>query len=98
MRMIMLATMLAVVTPAAYAQTYQPAPAQSTPAYPSTRPATYGGPSATDGADATSGKAVGQPASDQPDPDNCGTPDEPKPCPPMPSRPLRHYPVNRPGQ
>ena len=27
-----------------------------------------------------------------PDPGNCGTPGEPKPCPPMPRHPLRHYP------
>lgn len=26
-----------------------------------------------------------------PNPGNCGTPDEPKPCPPMPKHPLRHY-------
>ena len=28
--------------------------------------------------------------------ENCGTPDEPKPCPPMPRHPLPHYPGNRP--
>ena len=27
--------------------------------------------------------------------ENCGTPDEPKPCPPMPRRPLSHYPNNK---
>lgn len=26
---------------------------------------------------------------------NCGTPDEPKPCPPMPRHPLSYYPPNR---
>jgi hypothetical protein len=31
----------------------------------------------------------------QPDPQNCGTPDEPKACPPMPRRPLSYYPANR---
>ena len=31
----------------------------------------------------------------QPDPANCGTPDEPKSCPPMPRRPLNYYPDNR---
>ncbi len=30
-----------------------------------------------------------------PDPENCGTPDEPKPCPPMPRHPLPYYPDNR---
>jgi hypothetical protein len=38
---------------------------------------------------------VGAPASTQLSPDNCGTPDEPKSCPPMPRRPLNHYPANR---
>lgn len=28
-------------------------------------------------------------------PENCGTPDEPKPCPPMPRVPLPYYPPNR---
>jgi len=28
-------------------------------------------------------------------PENCGTPDEPKPCPPMPRVPLQYYPANR---
>ncbi len=27
--------------------------------------------------------------------ENCGTPDEPKPCPPMPRVPLPYYPANR---
>jgi hypothetical protein len=31
----------------------------------------------------------------QPDPNNCGTPDEPKACPPLPRRPLASYPQNR---
>jgi hypothetical protein len=30
-----------------------------------------------------------------PDPNNCGTPDEPRPCPPMPRRPLQYFPANR---
>jgi hypothetical protein len=28
--------------------------------------------------------------------ENCGTPDQPKPCPPMPRVPLPYYPANRP--
>ncbi len=28
--------------------------------------------------------------------ENCGTPDEPKPCPPLPRVPLPYYPANRP--
>jgi len=27
--------------------------------------------------------------------ENCGTPDEPKRCPPMPRHPLQHYPANK---
>ena len=27
--------------------------------------------------------------------ENCGTPDEPKPCPPLPRHPLKTYPANR---
>jgi len=34
-------------------------------------------------------------ASSRLDPENCGTPDEPKACPPMPRRPLRDRPDNR---
>ena len=30
---------------------------------------------------------------DQPNPSNCGTPDDPKPCGPMPRRALRSYPA-----
>jgi hypothetical protein len=29
------------------------------------------------------------------DPGNCGTPDEPRGCPPMPRVPLPYYPANR---
>jgi hypothetical protein len=31
----------------------------------------------------------------QPDPTNCGTPDEPKPCGPMPRKALNHFPSKR---
>lgn len=27
--------------------------------------------------------------------ENCGTPDDPKPCPPLPRHPLPYYPANR---
>jgi hypothetical protein len=30
-----------------------------------------------------------------PAPDNCGTPDEPKACPPLPRRALKHYHANK---
>jgi hypothetical protein len=29
------------------------------------------------------------------DPGNCGTPDDPRPCPPMPRTPLKYFPANR---
>jgi hypothetical protein len=41
------------------------------------------------------GGVVGAPASQQPDPGNCGTPDEPKSCPPLPKVPLQHYPADK---
>ena len=31
----------------------------------------------------------------QPGTENCGTPDEPKTCPPLPRHPLPYYPANR---
>jgi hypothetical protein len=30
-----------------------------------------------------------------PDPNNCGTPDAPKACPPMPRHALKHYPAKK---
>ena len=41
------------------------------------------------------GTNTGAPMTVQPDPGNCGTPDEPKRCPPMPRRALQTYPANR---
>ena len=67
------------VRPPAYQQTpptYQQQPGAMT----------YNGPASPDTVAPT-----GAPARTQLDPDNCGTPDEPKACPPMPRRPLRHY-------
>lgn len=37
--------------------------------------------------------AYGQPT--VPDPNNCGTPDQPMACPPLPRHPLPYYPANR---
>jgi hypothetical protein len=34
-------------------------------------------------------------ASGPPDPGNCGTPDMPEACPPMPRHPLPYYPANK---
>jgi hypothetical protein len=35
------------------------------------------------------------PMAAQPGAENCGTPDEPKSCPPMPRHPLPYYPANK---
>jgi hypothetical protein len=42
------------------------------------------------------GRPGGYPAGPAYSTENCGTPDEPKPCPPMPRVPLPYYPANRP--
>jgi hypothetical protein len=84
MRSVLLATALAVLAPVAMAQTYAP---EST---------TSSGQVAGTGYAPTGPMASSQrPMTSQPDPDNCGTPDEPKACPPMPRRPLQTYPENR---
>ena len=67
------------VAPPAYQQTpptYQQQPGAMT----------YNGPASSDTVAPT-----GAPVRTQLDPDNCGTPDEPKACPPMPRQPLHHY-------
>jgi hypothetical protein len=84
MRPIILATALAALAPVAVAQTYPPA---------STAP-----PGPTGGTSYYPSRPAAPPQramSGQPDPDNCGTPDEPKACPPMPRRSLQTYPANR---
>jgi hypothetical protein len=42
-----------------------------------------------------SGGGSGPMMGGQPDPNNCGTPDEPRRCPPMPRRAMNSYPENR---
>ena len=84
MRPIILATALMALAPAALAQSYPPGHTA--------------GPGPTDGSNhyATGPATPSRSAmNSQPDPENCGTPDEPKACPPMPRRPLRTYPENR---
>ena len=83
MRPLILATALVALAPVTLAQTYSPAGAANPGA-------TAGGVHPT-GPATPSRKAMNS----QPDPENCGTPDEPKACPPMPRRPLRTYPENR---
>ena len=41
------------------------------------------------------GKAAPATSAQSSSSENCGTPDEPKACPPMPRRPLQHYPANK---
>ena len=81
MRPMMLATALVLLTPLAYAQSIPGSAAGPGPRYYTGAP-TPPPPSSTRMAA-------------QPDPDNCGTPDEPKPCPPMPRHPLPYYPNNK---
>jgi hypothetical protein len=90
MRRLFLATAFVALTPLAYAQM---------------SPGTSSGMSAPMGRGTTSDTsntyAAGPSApsagrmSSQPDPNNCGTPDEPKSCPPMPRRAMNSYPDNR---
>jgi hypothetical protein len=84
MRSFVLATTLIALAPATLAQTY-PSGGAANPG--STTGASY----YPSGPTTPSRSAMNS----QPDPGNCGTPDEPKGCPPMPRRPLRTYPENR---
>ena len=86
MRRMILATAFVALTPLAFAQS---------------NTGTMGGMSApgtpgTDGRHEQYGShrnIVRAPMMGQADPGNCGTPDEPKPCPPMPRRALQDYPL-----
>ena len=84
MRPLILATALVALAPVTLALTSPPAGAANPGA-------TAGGDSYPTGPATPSRNAMNS----QPDPENCGTPDEPKACPPMPRRPLRTYPENR---
>jgi len=88
MRSIILVTALVALSPFALAQTYPP---QTTP--PPAHGTTYS-PNGSEPPVSASDTARPQNVS-QPDPENCGTPDEPKACPPMPRRPLNYYPPNK---
>jgi hypothetical protein len=87
MRRIILTTALIVLAPLAYAQ-----PNTGTMGGMSNPPGTMGGMS---GSSSRATPSSGAPTSVQPDPDNCGTPDERRPCPPMPRNPLPYFPENR---
>ena len=81
MRRIILATALIALSPLAYAQSP-----------PSSSTAPGGG---YTGAPPPPPPPASTRMAGQPDPSNCGTPDDPKPCPPMPRHPLPYYPSNK---
>jgi hypothetical protein len=78
---------------ASHAQAYPPGnapPGRPPPPGYGSPPMSGGGPPPYAGSPAPYGG--GQASSSE----NCGTPDDPKPCPPMPRHPLPYYPGNRP--
>ena len=83
MQRFILAMTLVALSSATFAQT-NPGPAASGPAQPP-----MSGMSGSHRA-APPGAMAGQTA-----PENCGTPDEPKACPPLPRHPLPYYPPNK---
>jgi hypothetical protein len=52
-------------------------------------------PAPSSGGPTTSGGMVSNWTVQPPDPNNCGTPDAPAKCPPMPRTPLKYFPPNR---
>jgi hypothetical protein len=94
MRALTLAAVAAILTPVACAPRYQqayPAPYATSPAYGS--PPGPSGPYAQPYPGAYSAAPAG--VVGQAEPGNCGTPEEPKSCPPMPRRALPYYPEYR---
>jgi hypothetical protein len=81
MRRIILTTALIALAPLAYPQPMPPSGSMSAPP----------GAMNTGG----SGTVVSNWTTRPPDPGNCGTPDEPRPCPPKPRNPLPYFPENR---
>jgi hypothetical protein len=107
MRRILLAAAFTAITPVAFAQM---SPGTSQGAYGATGAGSSGTMGNSSGTMGNSSGSMGRTQdtsrsmassanpsrmSGQPDPENCGTPDEPKACPPMPRRPLQHYPANK---
>ena len=89
MRSIALAVALAALPSLAIAQTYPPTPPSQSYRSTALAPHGYQNP-APPGYESRA-----QSAMNQPNPENCGTPDEPKACPPLPRHPLAYYPPNR---
>lgn len=80
MRYIMLAAMLVALIPVANAQMPQ---------------GSTGGGSHMNNRQSGTAMQPSSPMASQPGAENCGTPDEPKSCPPMPRHPLASYPANK---
>ena len=89
MRRVILATAFVALTPFAFAQS-NTGPMMSAPG----TPGSMGNMGGMNNMGRT-GTASAAPMMGQAAPGNCGTPDEPKPCPPMPRRALQDYPPNR---
>jgi hypothetical protein len=84
MRRLILAAAFSAFAPLAVAQTYAPATApMAAPGVTAAMPATGGTVRPIPPTMSSGGS------------DNCGTPDEPKACPPMPRRALNYYPANK---
>ncbi|HET6196739.1 MAG TPA: hypothetical protein VFE12_13330 [Acetobacteraceae bacterium] len=83
MRAILLVTALVALSPAAFAQT-GPGTMGGTP--PPNAPGSASMMRSGTAPSTMAGRTVGE---------NCGTPDEPKPCPPLPRHPLPSYPASR---
>ena len=80
MRHIVLALAFCSLSPVAFAQSNPPGHG-STPAPALTAPGTS--------------MSAAQPMAGPSGQDNCGTPDEPKACPPMPRHAMKYYPSNK---
>jgi len=87
MRRILLITTFVALAPVAFAQTSGNMGTRSNPG--------ASGPPGSMNNMGHMGTGSSGPMTGQADSNNCGTPDEPKPCPPMPRRPLQNYPANR---
>jgi hypothetical protein len=97
MRSIILAGALMAMAPLALAQPYTPGSATPPPPAGTTYSPNGSAPpvSAGDQGMPQSGMPSQHVNQSQADPNNCGTPDEPKACPPMPRHSLNYYPPNR---
>jgi hypothetical protein len=96
MRSIILATAFVALAPLAFAQTNPNAGNMGGMSAPGTMggmssPRAMGGMNAPPRTTTASAGHVVGPL----DPGNCGTPDEPRPCPPLPRNPLPYFPPNR---